>query len=415
MLSYCRYRTLTRAVKQLITVQGRQPEIRLSQLSTGGKKLVLGIETSCDDTGAAVVNSERNVLSDVIHSQTRTHIEMGGVIPLLAQDLHRIHIKEIVDAALSQADVRLKDLDAIAVTVKPGLPPSLSVGLSHAKQLVRESGVQMIPIHHMEAHALTVRLIQRVDFPFLVLLVSGGHCLLALSRDVEDFLLIGKSMDESPGDAFDKTARKLKLKNLPECSGLSGGASIELMAKKGNPAAFKFPHHILGRYPHCNFSFSGLKETARRIIEDEETKHGVEGPNIIPNVADFCASFQFAILHHLARRLQRALLFCDLHNLLPVEKRTLVVSGGVASNMYLREGLQKVCDLHDCHLICPPPKLCTDNGLMIAWNGMEKLLVGKGIVEDFESVTFEGRCPLGKDITDEVAKSNIKLPRLKLL
>ncbi|XP_070210225.1 tRNA N6-adenosine threonylcarbamoyltransferase, mitochondrial-like isoform X2 [Littorina saxatilis] len=337
---------------------------------------------------------------------------LGGIIPPIARDLHQKNIDSVVTQALELAIVNLQDLDAIAVTVKPGLALSLRVGLQHAKMLAQQSGLPLIPIHHMEAHALTTRMIERVDFPFLVLLASGGHCLLAVARDVSDFLLLGTGLDDSPGDAFDKTARQLKLKNLPECEGLSGGAAIELLAKGGNPRAFPFPQ-VMTQLPDCHFSFSGVKFAAKKLIEAEEARLNTSPSSVVSSAPDICASFQYAVLHHIARRLQRAFLFCELTNLLPKDK-TLVVSGGVASNSYLRSGLQQVCEMNSCNLVCPPPHLCTDNGIMIAWNGMEKLLQGTGCTHDLETLDIEPRCPLGRDISQEVIAAAIKLPRLKL-
>lgn len=234
---------------------------------------VLGIETSCDDTGAAVVDETGHILGESLNSQSRLSVELGGILPHIAKELHKQHINEVIETALSQSGVQAKDLDAIAVTTRPGIPMTLRVGLTAAQKLVTETGVPMIPIHHMEAHALTARMIQKIDFPFLVFLLSGGHCLLAVARDIDDFLLLGSTMDRAPGEAFDKVARRLKLKNLPECYGLTGGASIELIAKKGNMEVFKIPQ-ILRQRNDCNFSFSGLRSAYQNYIEEEEKKQG---------------------------------------------------------------------------------------------------------------------------------------------
>ncbi|XP_076460991.1 tRNA N6-adenosine threonylcarbamoyltransferase, mitochondrial-like [Babylonia areolata] len=396
---------------QLSTSHRRADEKESAERSSQ-RRLVLGIETSCDDTGAAVVDERGNIVGDALHSQTKTHIELGGIIPPIARDLHKAHIDSVVTQALHTANVSLEDVDAIAVTVKPGLALSLLVGVQHAKMLVQQSGLPLIPIHHMEAHALTARMIHRVDFPFLVLLASGGHCLLAVARDVSDFLLLGTCLDDSPGEAFDKTARQMKLKNLPECSSLSGGAAIELLAKSGNPRAFQFPQ-VMTKLPDCHFSFAGIKFAAKKLIEAEEKRLNTSASSVVSSAPDICASFQYGVLHHMARRLQRAFLFCDLKHLLP-KNRTLVLSGGVASNSYLRSGLQQVCEMNNCQLLCPPPHLCTDNGIMIAWNGMEKLLQGIGKADNPATVDIQPKCPLGKDITQEVIAAAIKLPRLKL-
>lgn len=266
----------------------------------------------------------------------------------------------------------------------------------------------------MEAHALIARMTHRVEFPFLVLLVSGGHCLLAVVQSVDDFLLIGKGLDDAPGDAFDKTARRLKLKSLPQCAGLSGGCSVELVARDGNPRAFEL-HPVMPQAANCDFSFSGIKSWVRQTAEREEQKYGITASEVLPNVADLCASFQFMVVHHLAKRVQRALLFCELKNLLPVDRRTLVLSGGVACNEFLRAGIERMCARYNCSLVCPPARLCTDNGVMIAWNGIERLKRGIGIVDDVDSVAIQAKCPLGVDISNELQQCHITLQRVKIL
>lgn len=379
--------------------------------STEFRRLVLGIETSCDDTCAAVVDCAGHVLGDAHHSQTSVSVAAGGVHPVHSSCIHKQYINEVVQTALARAHVLPKGLDAVAVTVKPGMPLSLEVGLEYAKQLAKREGLPLIPIHHMEAHALTIRMIQEVQFPFLVCLVSGGHCLLAVARDVSDFLLLGTATDGSPGEAYDKVARRLKLKTLPQCEGLSGGAMIELMAKGGDPDKF-FTPNVMPHVKSCNFSFAGLKSTYLNYIEEAEKQQGVVASHVISNVSDLCASFQYAILKHLARPLQRALTFCEMKGLLSADSKMVVLSGGVACNSYLRDGLQKVCETHNCQLISPPPHLCTDNGIMIAWNGVEKLLLHQDLTHDHDSVVYSPKSPLGEDWTGEVTNCLIKTPKL---
>lgn len=377
------------------------------------RRLVLGIETSCDDTGAAVVDNWGRVLGEGLHSQTSTHVELGGIIPPIARKLHEANIENVVTTAMKESGVKYQDIDAIAVTVKPGLQLSLRVGFEYAKQLVSQHEKPMIPIHHMEAHALTGRMIEHVDFPFLVLLASGGHCLLAVAKDVEDFVLLGTTLDNAPGDVFDKVARSLKLKNLAECYGLSGGASVELIGQKGDPNAFSFPQ-VMPKSADCNFSFAGISSLMHRYIATCETKENIQGDGVLSNVADLCASFQYGILKHLAKRLQRALVFTEATSLLGQQK-TLILSGGVASNQFLVKHLTNVCSKYNCRLVCPPPKLCTDNGIMIAWNGMEKLSRGLGVTEDPEKVDIQAKCPLGENWTEKILNTKLKLAKLKLL
>ncbi|XP_033761747.1 probable tRNA N6-adenosine threonylcarbamoyltransferase, mitochondrial [Pecten maximus] len=383
------------------------------------RKLVLGIETSFDDTGAAVVDDAGNVLGEALESQTKVHLELGGAKPDIAVKIHKQNIHPVVERALCDAKLSLQDLDAIAVTNKPGLEPCLYVGLNYAKELVAKSGKPMIPIHHMEAHALTVRMIKEVDFPFLVLLVSGGHALLTVAQGVDDFLLLGKGLDMAPGDTLDKIARCLNLKVLPECQGICGGAAIERVARGGNHKAVSFPGTNIKGTPNCDFSFSGTLTFARNWIGAERQKHGLNQDDIIPNVSDFCASFQHCVMLQFLRKLQRGFLFCEQKGIVS-EKPTLVVSGGVASNQTLKKGFEAVCEESGYRLVCPPPKLCTDNGIMIAWNGMEKLLQGKGIEPEPQGVKaiptkVLASCPIGQCAREELVSRRIQLPKSKPL
>uniref|UniRef100_A0A8C6FJA8 N(6)-L-threonylcarbamoyladenine synthase n=1 Tax=Moschus moschiferus TaxID=68415 RepID=A0A8C6FJA8_MOSMO len=376
-------------------------------------KLVLGIETSCDDTAAAVVDEAGNVLGEAIHSQTEVHLKTGGIIPPVAQQLHRENIQRIVQEALSASAVSPRELSAIATTIKPGLALSLGVGLSFSLQLVDQFKKPFIPIHHMEAHALTIRLTNKVEFPFLVLLISGGHCLLALVRGVSDFLLLGKSLDIAPGDMLDKVARRLSLIKHPECSTMSGGKAIEHLAKQGNRLHFDF-QPPMQRAKNCDFSFSGLQHVIDKMIMQKEKEEGIEQGHILSSAADIAAAVQHTVACHIAKRTHRAILFCKQRGLLGQSNTVLVVSGGVASNLHIRKALEIVTNATQCTLLCPPPRLCTDNGVMIAWNGIERLRAGLGILHNTEGIRYEPKCPLGVDISKEVGEAAIKVPRLKM-
>ncbi|CAG0881611.1 unnamed protein product [Darwinula stevensoni] len=338
-----------------ILIRTAQPSRRASCAT------ILGIESSCDDTGAAVVNEAKEILGEALHSQKQLHIDFGGIIPPFARELHRKHLPAVVDSALSAARMTVSDVDAIAVTVKPG------------------------------KHDAWKEIELKMKFPFLVLLVSGGHCILALVRGVTSFSILGSTLDDSPGEALDKSARRMKLRNLPELSMLSGGEAIEKLAQQGDPSAFQFPFP-LGRARDCNFSFSGLKFYLLKTIRRLEEKQKVEGDQLVPELADLCASFQFTVMKHLCTRVQRGMGFLDLNDLMPKNERTLVVSGGVASNNFLRSALERVCNEYNYKLVCPPPRLCTDNGVMIAWNGVEKWIIGCDITHEFDSIVPEGRC-----------------------
>uniref|UniRef100_A0A803WCB0 N(6)-L-threonylcarbamoyladenine synthase n=1 Tax=Ficedula albicollis TaxID=59894 RepID=A0A803WCB0_FICAL len=348
---------------------GRAPWLRNSSAHSGKqrfRRLVLGIETSCDDTGAAVVDESGCVLGEALHCQKEVHLQTGGIIPVVAQQLHRENIEQVVQEALRASGVSLAELAAVATTVKPGLALSLGVGLQYSLSLVNRHQKPFIPIHHMEAHALTIRLTHHLEFPFLVLLISGGHCLLAVAQGVSDFLLLGQSMDIAPGDMLDKVARRLSLRKHPECHSMAGGKAIEHLAQTGNQEllTFRLP---MQQYRNCDFSFSGLQNLVNNAIVQKEKEEGIQEGEILSCVKDVAAAVQHAVTVHIIQRTYRAMLFCIKNSILPSKNATLVVSGGVASNQYIRKGLQNLADANDFALLCPPPRLCTDNGVMIAY------------------------------------------------
>ncbi|KAJ7416198.1 putative tRNA N6-adenosine threonylcarbamoyltransferase, mitochondrial [Willisornis vidua] len=376
------------------------------------RRLVLGIETSCDDTGAAVVDDAGCVLGEALHSQNEVHLQTGGIIPVVAQQLHRENIEQVVEEALHASGVSVPQLAAIATTVKPGLALSLGVGLQYSLGLVNRHQKPFIPIHHMEAHALTIRLTHHLEFPFLVLLLSGGHCILAVAQGVSDFLLLGQSIDIAPGDMLDKVARRLSLIKHPECHSMAGGKAIEHLAQTGNreQLVFRLP---MKQYRNCNFSFSGLLNLVNNAIAQKEREEGVQKGEILSCVKDVAAAVQHAVAVHIIQRTYRAMLFCTKNSILPSKNAALVVSGGVASNQYIRKGLQNLADANDFALLCPPPRLCTDNGVMIAWNGMERLRAGLGVLHSTDGIRYEPKAPLGIDISKRVEEESIKVPTLK--
>lgn len=397
---------------------------------------ILGIETSCDDTGAAVVNNQRIILGESLVSQTPTSVKMGGVVPPVAQKLHVENIGKTVSTAMEKSGISWDNLDAIAVTVKPGMALSLKIGVVHAKQLAVRHNLPIIPIHHMEAHALTAMLTdESLTLPFLALLVSGGHSLLALARDIDEFLVLGISLDMSPGDCLDKVARRLHLASLNDgiYSQIPGGMAIELMARNScGSRAFPIPTpRSVAR--DCDFSFSGIRSAADRLIArlEEDQVNGVLPVDVI---ASICASCQNAVTRLCCRRVQRAIEYCALNSLLPSSIRipqtawptpplptsidpsapALVVSGGVASNLFIRNELTKVAAHYGMRLVAPPPRLCTDNGVMVAWNGALLHSRGKRIEYDPSVIDFSPRAPLGKDIRALVAKANIQIKPLQV-
>ncbi|XP_066491541.1 tRNA N6-adenosine threonylcarbamoyltransferase, mitochondrial [Tiliqua scincoides] len=420
----CRHAYLqkTSIVSSILGVISKSPKCcwngSISSISTCyGKlfstKIVLGIETSCDDTGAAVVDEAGDILGEALHSQSEIHLKTGGIIPPVARQLHEENIVRIVQQALSVSGVTMNELSAIATTVKPGLALSLGVGLDYSLEVVKKYKMPFIPIHHMEAHALTVRLTNRVEFPFLVLLLSGGHCILAVAQGVSDFLLLGQTLDIAPGDMLDKVARRLSLQKHPECSGLSGGKAIERLALEGNMQRYRFKVPMEQQH-NCNFSFSGLQSQVTRMIAEREREEGLQEGQLLSCISDLAAAIQYTVTVHIAKRTHRAILFCIRKGILPQNKAALVVSGGVASNQFIRKALQVVTDATDFTLLCPPPRLCTDNGVMIAWNGIERLRAGLGVLYDVEGLRYEPKAPLGTDISKLVKEATIKVPTLNL-
>ncbi|XP_056292016.1 tRNA N6-adenosine threonylcarbamoyltransferase, mitochondrial [Pseudoliparis swirei] len=376
-------------------------------------RLVLGIETSCDETGAAVLDETGAILGESLHSQKEVHLRTGGIIPTVAQQLHRENIERVVQEALERSGVDPSRLSAVATTVKPGLGLSLGVGLEFSRKFVRRHNKPFIPIHHMEAHALTVRMLRPVAFPFLVLLVSGGDSLLAVTRGVDDFLLLGHALDEAPGDTLDKVARRLSLIKHPQCSTISGGQAIELLAKDGDRTRFPF-RTPMGQTYDCCFSFAGLRNQINKTIMKSEAEEGIEQGTLLSCVNDIAASTQHTVASHLAKRTHRAILFCKANGLLPSNSPTLVLSGGVASNRYIRKALATITDATALSLLCPPAKFCTDNGVMIAWNGVERLREGKGILPPDVDVSYETKAQLGVDMMAEVKAAAIRMPSVRM-
>jgi N6-L-threonylcarbamoyladenine synthase len=327
---------------------------------------VLGIETSCDETAVAVVESPAGsrpvgrILSNTVYSQLAEHRRFGGVVPEIAARAHLERIDGLVAQALDEAGLGLADLDGIAATGGPGLIGGVMVGVMTAKALAFAHDKPFIAVNHLEGHALSVRLTEPVEFPYLLLLVSGGHCQLLTVRGPGDFTRLGTTIDDAAGECFDKTAKLLGL-------GFPGGPAVERAAEGGDPKRFALPRPMW-RKPGCDFSFSGLKTAVRQTVE----KLPADDPRA---VADLCASFQRTVGDVFADRCANALAL--------VPSPTLVVAGGVAANAYLRGRLEEVAAAHGAKLVAPPVKLCTDNGAMIAWAGVERLRLGQVDALDF--------------------------------
>jgi len=324
---------------------------------------VLGIETSCDETAAAVVTGDGAILSNRILSQIAEHEPFGGVVPEIAARSHLDHLGRLVEEAMEEAGVGFDGLDGIAATAGPGLIGGVFVGVMMAKGIAAARGLPFLAINHLEGHALSVRLMEshseRLEFPYLLLLVSGGHCQLLAVEGVGQYRKLGSTLDDAVGEAFDKTAKLLGL-------GYPGGPAAEQAALNGDPARFDLPRPMLGRR-ELSFSFSGLKTAVRQAVENLGSERNGQ------DIADLAASFQQAVSDVLADRCSQALnLFRGRYG----KTGPLVVAGGVAANKVLRVRLKDVAESIGASFVAPPLALCTDNAAMIAWAGVERLQLG---------------------------------------
>ncbi|KYN44022.1 putative O-sialoglycoprotein endopeptidase 2 [Trachymyrmex septentrionalis] len=377
--------------------------------------IILGIETSCDDTGCGIVDTTGKILGEAINSQCLTHLKYGGIIPSIADKMHRQHITTVCEDALKSANLRLRHIDAIAATTKPGLPLSLNTGNEFGKYLSRIGNKPYIPIHHMEAHALTVRMIQKVYFPYLVLLVSGGHSLLAIVENVDKFYTLGTTLDNAPGEILDKIARRLKLATISEFSHMSGGQAIESAASKASDPTKFFFEPVLTQKRDCQFSFAGISSKSFKFLDKKN--FDVANSAEISDVYNFCAAIQLVFAKHICLRTQRAMEFINKMNLIPQEQRTLVISGGVACNNFLAKTLEIVCSERGFKFVRTPPRLCNDNGVMIAWNGAEKWMANINVLrnrEEIETVSIEKNASFGESWIERVQDANIKCKLVKL-
>ncbi len=311
--------------------------------------LILGLESSCDETAAAIVTGDRQVLSHALAGQEEAHRPYGGVVPEIAARAHVDVIGPLVTRALREAEVTLAEIDAVAATAGPGLIGGVMVGLVTGKALAHAAGKPLVAVNHLEGHALSPRLADPdLQFPYLLLLVSGGHCQLLLVEGVGAYRRLATTIDDAAGEAFDKTAKLLGL-------GFPGGPAVERAAKDGDPKAVPLPRPLTGtKEPH--FSFAGLKAAVARAV-------GTASP------ADLSASFQQAVIDCLVDRTKRAIGRA-------LGATALVVAGGVAANGAVRGALEQLAHAHDLRFVAPPLWLCTDNAAMIAWAGAERFAAG---------------------------------------
>ena len=328
---------------------------------TTKNSLILGIETSCDETAAAVVSSDGEILSNVVLTQLDDHVPYGGVVPEIAARAHLQHIDSIIDRAISDANIKYTDLSAIAATTGPGLIGGVMVGMQSAKALSHTLNIPFIAVNHLEAHILTPRLTDNVQYPFLSILMSGGHCQILSVNSLGDYTLLGETIDDSVGEAFDKVA---KMMGLP----YPGGPEIDKRATLGDSTAFTLPRPLIHQ-DNCNFSFSGLKTRVRHLLSDLE--RNPDGTFFETDINNMAASFQHAVTDVFLNRTKRAITqFKTIHP--NVETPTLVVAGGVAANTHIRTVMTQSADDMGMVFAAPPLNLCTDNGVMIAWAGLER-------------------------------------------
>lgn len=336
---------------------------------------VLGIETSCDETAAAVVESAGGaagdaggrILANRVLSQLEEHRPFGGVVPEIAARAHLDHVDRLVAEAMAEAGLGFAELDGVAATAGPGLIGGVLVGAVTGKAIAAVHGKPFVAVNHLEGHALTARLTDGTGFPYLLLLVSGGHCQLLAVEGVGRYRRYGGTLDDAVGEAFDKVAKLLGL-------GYPGGPALERAAQAGDPGRFALPRPMKGR-PGCDFSFSGLKTAVRNLLEKQ-------GPLDEALGADLAASFQAAVAEVLQDRAAQALARFAAETGRP---GPLVVAGGVAANRCLRAALAETAAAAGAALIAPPPSLCTDNGAMIAWAGLERLRLGAADPLDFRA------------------------------
>lgn len=320
---------------------------------------ILGIESSCDDTGVALI-ADKKIISNIIISQNNEHQLYQGVVPEIAARSHLQNLRKALRYVLEESQIALSEIDAIAATSGPGLIGGVIVGSMFGRAIASVLNKPFIAVNHLEAHVLTARLTNELPYPYLLLLISGGHCQFIAVRALGNYKILGRTIDDSVGEAFDKVAKMLGL-------AFPGGAEIERRAIFGDPNKYILPRPII-QQANCDMSFSGLKTAMRTLIN----KLGIIGDQ---EINDLSASFQYTIGEILSAKLQNSIKYYEsyIKNSSQLSHKTLVIAGGVAANQYLRNLLAKEAKQHDYLFLAPPAKLCTDNAAMIAYTGLERL------------------------------------------
>ena len=336
---------------------------------------ILGIESSCDDTSIAIVDSEKNIIANEVLSQNNIHKEYKGIVPELAARNHVLFIDKVLKKILNKNNLSLNNIDLIAATAGPGLIGGLLVGLTFAKTLAQVNNIPFIGVNHLEGHALTARLSDNIDYPFLLLLVSGGHTNFYFIEGINKYFYLGGTLDDAIGEAYDKVANILEL-------GFPGGPKIENLAKKGNDSLIALPKPLI-KINNLDLSFSGLKTAVLNIIKNRSKNHNFSS-------ADIAASFQKSISDILCKKITIAI---NIMNEKRVNYNNVVIAGGVAANKYLRKNLHIEVEKNNKKLFLPPIDLCTDNGAMIAWAGYELYKYG---IRSKMNIRASPRWPLEK-------------------
>ena len=347
---------------------------------------ILGIETSCDDTAIGIINlildkkkiKETKILSSLVINQNKLHKKYGGIVPEIAARAHLENIDYCMIEALKEANIKLKDIELICVTSGPGLIGGLITGVSYAKGLSYYNSKKLIGVNHLSAHVLSPRIKNKINFPYLTLLISGGHCQFIIVKDENSFERIGGTLDDAPGETFDKIGKVLNL-------GFPGGPEIEKLAKKGNPEKFNFPRP-LSKINDCNMSFSGLKTAVRNKFNEMLQ---IEKNISIDTKKDICASFQKSVIDILEIKTKIAMQIFEKKY--KKEKKVLSIVGGVAANYQIRKVFDKLCNEKNFKFYVPPAEICTDNGVMIAYAGAEKYLSNN---ENLNDLNPRARWPL---------------------
>jgi len=342
---------------------------------------VLGIESSCDETAVSIVRlkdkKDGEILSNIVFSQIDEHLPYGGVVPEIASRSHVESLGPLIDRALNEASLKLSNIDGIAATAGPGLVGGLIVGLTTAKGISLGANIPLVGVNHLEGHALTPLLTNKISFPYILLLISGGHTQLILVKDLGEYIQLGTTLDDAVGEAFDKAAKFLDL-------GYPGGPALEKISKEGSKNRFNFPRPLL-KSQDCNFSFSGLKTSLIREVKEIE-------PLTQNDLADLASSYQQAIIDCLKAKSDRAISMAkDKYKDLDINY--FVASGGVASNKAIGESLNELAVENNMEFVAPPIKFCTDNAAMIAWAGGLRLLSGQ---EDSLEISVKSRWPLNE-------------------